>query len=719
MAGCSRQDGKPKAIDGPIDAPKVGELPDAVLGWVAAGDPRNLLQNLGALVFKNLVGPVRGQPLDLEALLSKLLAEIGLNDPRVLDLHAPLALVLLDPRRFPTFPVALALVTAGKQPVVEALRPAWRTGAEVDGITELRRTFQRSASEGGGHGGGSVEIPVYLHFEGPVAMFAFSRESLLAAKSVLLEVLANRAPVDGIAMGFRTDRLRADIQEALALNRAMLEQTAVAGSSRSLLPIQFLSGAFSVLQQSREVGLAISVKPESGRVYLGLLPEQGSFFHRLLAAQNSSARGSLGRLLPADMPISASLDIQWGLLKEDLLALGPKIAKLDRRHEMPDSLGGHLRELVDLVGERFAFAEDIDLTSGLGGLRVLALLAVRDSTRFREVMIALIADARSMEAGGSRSGIEGPKDLGQRHGVSITGLDLVFGGGKSAAEVLPDLQKILGGDRMRLAFAAWEGVAAIAFGNTAQAEIEGLLDRAFRKEIGGLVDSAEFQSVSAGLADNADGWLFVAPMRIIRSGFGLTMAAQGLPGVGESAPPPVDRQSIGDGDIFTRLDVVPDRAVAGQQITATLTIYSRVGARVSLIRWPKMDEFFTEDRDVSSAKEDERWIEDVRYQTKVLDRKVLFPRQPGEFTLGSVEVEVEAGNSPFLAAEKRTLRTRPVRLKVESLPAQGAIFICLSRDDSRMTLQARFPVEIFQEMGKFTKEVVEMARPSLPASSSP
>jgi len=36
-----------------------------------------------------------------------------------------------------------------------------------------------------------------------------------------------------------------------------------------------------------------------------------------------------------------------------------------------------------------------------------------------------------------------------------------------------------------------------------------------------------------------------------------------------------------------------------------------------------------------------------------------------------------------------------------------------------MTLQARFPVEIFQEMGKFTKEVVEMARPSLPASSSP
>jgi hypothetical protein len=130
-------------------------------------------------------------------------------------------------------------------------------------------------------------------------------------------------------------------------------------------------------------------------------------------------------------------------------------------------------------------------------------------------------------------------------------------------------------------------------------------------------------------------------------------------------------QAVRDEDIFVRIEAVPDRVVEGQQITATVTIYSRVGARIALIRWPKLDDFFTVDRDVSGSKEDEKYFEGSRYQTKVLDRKALFPLRPGDFTLGPIEVEVEAGNSPFLAAEARTLRTRPVRLKVEPLPGQG------------------------------------------------
>ncbi|HOX45001.1 MAG TPA: BatD family protein [Myxococcota bacterium] len=130
-------------------------------------------------------------------------------------------------------------------------------------------------------------------------------------------------------------------------------------------------------------------------------------------------------------------------------------------------------------------------------------------------------------------------------------------------------------------------------------------------------------------------------------------------------------QEIGEDDIFARLEVAPDRAVEGQQITATLLIYSRVGARIAEYRWPKLEDFFTLDRDVSNAKVDEKYIDGERFQYKILDRKALFPLRPGEYTLGAVAVEVEAGNSPFFAAERRTLRTRPVRVKVEPLPAEG------------------------------------------------
>jgi hypothetical protein len=147
-------------------------------------------------------------------------------------------------------------------------------------------------------------------------------------------------------------------------------------------------------------------------------------------------------------------------------------------------------------------------------------------------------------------------------------------------------------------------------------------------------------------------------------------------------------QEIGEDDIFARLEVSPDHAVEGQQITATLLIYSRVGARIAEYRWPKLEDFFTLDRDVSNAKVDEKYIDGERFQYKVLDRKALFPLRPGEFTLGAVAVEVEAGNSPFFAAERRTLRTRPVRVKVEPLPTEGRPADFQSGNVGRYTLTA-------------------------------
>jgi len=109
----------------------------------------------------------------------------------------------------------------------------------------------------------------------------------------------------------------------------------------------------------------------------------------------------------------------------------------------------------------------------------------------------------------------------------------------------------------------------------------------------------------------------------------------------------------------------------GQQVTATIRIYSKVGGRIASIRWPKLDGYFSVDRDVSKIKTDQKYINGELYQYKVLDRKALFPLQPGEISLGPVEVEVEVSSSPFFPAQVRALRTRPIKIKVMDLSAEN------------------------------------------------
>lgn len=122
--------------------------------------------------------------------------------------------------------------------------------------------------------------------------------------------------------------------------------------------------------------------------------------------------------------------------------------------------------------------------------------------------------------------------------------------------------------------------------------------------------------------------------------------------------------------IFVRAYTSPDVVVEGQQVTVTVTVYSRVGARIASIRWPKLDGFFSIDRDVSKEKTDRKYVKGVAYQYKVLDQKALFPLKAGEMTIGPVEVEVETSTSPFFPAKVRRLRTRPLSVQVVELPAQ-------------------------------------------------
>jgi hypothetical protein len=131
------------------------------------------------------------------------------------------------------------------------------------------------------------------------------------------------------------------------------------------------------------------------------------------------------------------------------------------------------------------------------------------------------------------------------------------------------------------------------------------------------------------------------------------------------------RVEVGEDAIFVKAFVSPDVVVEGQQVTVTVAVYSRVGARIIAIRWPKLDEFFAVARDTTGFKTKQKVVDGEVYMHKVVDQKALFPLKPGEIEIGPVEVEVGLSSSPFFPEESRTLRTRRTRIKVIVLPREG------------------------------------------------
>ncbi len=131
------------------------------------------------------------------------------------------------------------------------------------------------------------------------------------------------------------------------------------------------------------------------------------------------------------------------------------------------------------------------------------------------------------------------------------------------------------------------------------------------------------------------------------------------------------RTEVGEDAIFVKAFVSPDVVVEGQQVTVTVAVYSKVGARIIAIRWPKLDEFFSVARDTTGFKTRQKVVAGEVYMHKVVDQKALFPLKAGDVEIGPVEVEVGIASSPFFPEESRTLRTRKSRIKVIALPAEG------------------------------------------------
>jgi hypothetical protein len=147
------------------------------------------------------------------------------------------------------------------------------------------------------------------------------------------------------------------------------------------------------------------------------------------------------------------------------------------------------------------------------------------------------------------------------------------------------------------------------------------------------------------------------------------------------------QRPIDEKDAFVEAYVSPDVVIQGQQVTVTVMVYSRIDARIGETRWPKLDGFYAVDRDVSGARTEQKFIDGERYLYKLHQQKALFPLKAGEFALDPVSVEMVLSASPF-SQETRTLKTRPLKLKVLPLPEAGRPADFSEANVGRFTLSA-------------------------------
>ncbi len=151
-------------------------------------------------------------------------------------------------------------------------------------------------------------------------------------------------------------------------------------------------------------------------------------------------------------------------------------------------------------------------------------------------------------------------------------------------------------------------------------------------------------------------------------------------------------------DLFLVAHLDKDEAYVGEQVTLTLTAYSRVElSQIDSPKWPNLDGFWNEAIDSpTQLAPEQKVLNGVPYKAYLLKKLALFPVKPGNVTIGSIEVNITTG---FLFAGGRYKRTSPpVTLKVKPLPPGSNINNVghwrLSTQVSQTTVALGEPVQV-------------------------
>ncbi len=127
-----------------------------------------------------------------------------------------------------------------------------------------------------------------------------------------------------------------------------------------------------------------------------------------------------------------------------------------------------------------------------------------------------------------------------------------------------------------------------------------------------------------------------------------------------------------DSDLFLRAAIDRDEIYLGEQVTLSLTIYSRSElSSVDSVTMPKLEGFWSEDiESPTQLSPEQKIIGGVPYRSYLLRRRALFPVKGGVLTIDAAEADITTG---YLFAGHRTHRRgNALTLKVKPLPKGGS-----------------------------------------------
>ncbi len=141
-------------------------------------------------------------------------------------------------------------------------------------------------------------------------------------------------------------------------------------------------------------------------------------------------------------------------------------------------------------------------------------------------------------------------------------------------------------------------------------------------------------------------------------------------------------QQLSD-NVFLRASIDKSRVTQGEQVNLVYRIYTRVPVQnYNLTKAPTMTGFWSEDADIAKQVQlTNEMVNGKQFQVGVIKRTALFPTQSGTLEIGPMEIQTLVTvrsrsfdpfdaffSDPFGRQIEHTVKSEPVRIKVEPLP---------------------------------------------------
>ncbi len=532
LVGCKKSGG-PGGATGAAANVKLDEVykTEAVVGFLAVPSLSTTFANAEKLAA--LAGPV--PPGALQAMVVQGLLTLGLKDTSVVDLSAPAALVLLDPKQYPV-PIVFAATTRGEDQVLKALQPAWKHQGVKEGVHELVREHVDTYGvfAGGAEKPPTVKETMYMAFSGHSILCAPTTEGLQAGRPALEALLGVRGKdlVGGLDISrlrkifsAEIEMARQEVQEEIARD---MEHSGQQVTPQTVAVMQrMLDFFFSLYLQIDRLEASAALDEKAVHIETAVLPAKDSAFSRLLGEQKKTPLKLLGAL-PPEHPIAVGINLQWESLKPALEEFTNEIFDLFIGKKLPPETMELFKQMWQQMGDEVVFSEAIG-----GGISLVEIIAVKDEKKAREIFrkaFQLVSDLlKDWKMEGLGFSFEGPlpSDLSEAP-TDLFHFKFKFGEDDSpkARAMAEAMKTIYGGDSLKMAMAFSQGTMILTMSPDPEKLMRETLKR-MKDGSGGLSSSASFRSAAGPYLEKSGGFMYMSIAQIMTESVRAAMASRG------------------------------------------------------------------------------------------------------------------------------------------------------------------------------------------------